>query len=115
MMGDFRKRFVEPSQNLSLERIKLMVEKSTRRRSKNDLDELNESSDYNTGIIETFNAHAYRQPIRTEGVGVPIPYRHGQVDELKEEVDQILSLDSVRRTHAWSSKSEQLRGGSSIV
>ena len=90
-MQDFKRRFVLPSQSLSLERAKVLDEKST----------LAQDNIMNLEVSESFNVHAYRQPIRTEGIGIPLPYRHGQTDELRGEVEGILELDSVQMVQEY--------------
>ena len=101
MMSDFTNRFKIPSQSLSMERAKFIDDELVMRQVTSNNDSFS-----TTDIAESFNKHAYRQPVLTEGIVEPLPYRHGSVDKLKEEVDRILQVESMRRIQGWGNRSQ---------
>jgi len=98
MMSNFDRRFVKSSHNNSLERARIIDKEYS----------LKQESPFNSAvdIAESFSVHAYRQPVLNEEIGKPLPYRHGSVDKLKEEVDDILDLDTLTRMQNWSRRTK---------
>lgn len=82
----FHWSYVKPCHNLSLERARgIDVEES----------EIVSSEDGEVEhVTSSFNAHAYRQPVLTEGKGEPLPYRVGKTEKLRDEIAEVLSLNA---------------------
>jgi len=77
----YNQMFYLPSQSLSLERAREI-----------DVENCNFTvSDLFDPQI--FSKHTYRQPVLTEEISKPTPYRHNMVDKVTDEVNSILNED----------------------
>ena len=99
-MTDFRKRFVKPSRNLSLERAKEIDTNS------NYVSMRTIMEPFEADVSSSFNVHAYRQPCVSEGIGEPQSYRHGKDDELKDEISNLLNTSALKKTFVWGRRSK---------
>eukprot|EP00566_Odontella_aurita_P003015 CAMPEP_0113599678 /NCGR_PEP_ID=MMETSP0015_2-20120614/42281_1 /TAXON_ID=2838 /ORGANISM="Odontella" /LENGTH=1029 /DNA_ID=CAMNT_0000507843 /DNA_START=376 /DNA_END=3466 /DNA_ORIENTATION=+ /assembly_acc=CAM_ASM_000160 len=83
MMGYFKENYTEPSQQLSLERAVDLDYHSDQMASPEGSVTLGAGAQ-NIGMA--FHRYAYRQPVLAEGVGMPMPYRRGEEDDLTEKL-----------------------------